>query len=249
MLSVVIITYNEEKNIGRCLESVREVADDVVVVDSFSTDKTKEICESFNVNFIQKDWEGYSETKNFANQQAKFDWIFSIDADESLSNELKESILEIKRQRYGDFFEISRLTNYCGSWIKHCGWYPDIKLRFFNRTSTQWQGIIHETLIPSENKKAFRLQGDLLHYSYYTIEDHIRQINKFTDIAALSLFQSGKKAKLLKLIYSPVVKFARDYFFKLGMLDGYAGLQISVLSSYATFLKYAKLRELNRNKN
>ena len=139
MLSVVIITYNEERNIGRCLDSIKDIADDIVVVDSFSTDKTEEICIPYNVNFIKRSWEGYSLTKNFANKQAKHDWIFSIDADEALSEELKHSIMQAKKIGINQTYEICRLTNYCGHWIRHSGWYPDIKLRIFDRGTSDWQ--------------------------------------------------------------------------------------------------------------
>ena len=132
-ISAVIITFNEEKNIGRCLDSIKDLVDDIVVVDSFSSDATESICEKHNVNFIQRKWEGYSATKNFANQQAKFSWVLSLDADEALSVELKKTIQELKKGTELKTCSFNRLTNYCGSWIKHCNWYPDKKVRLFNR--------------------------------------------------------------------------------------------------------------------
>lgn len=246
MLSVVIITFNEERNIGRCLDSVKDIADDIVVVDSFSTDKTEEICLRYKVNFIKRSWEGYALTKNFANKQAKYDWIFSIDADEALSEELKHSILQAKKSGINQAIQICRLTNYCGHWIRHSGWYPDIKLRIFDRQTSQWHGEIHEKI--DTKIKPLLLTGDLLHFSYYSIDDHIKQINKFTDIAAKEAFSSGKKSSLLKIIFSPIIKFNRDYFFNLGFLDGYAGFQVCALSSFSSYLKYAKLREYQKNR-
>lgn len=248
--SVVIITFNEERNIGRCLKSLEEVADEIVVVDSFSTDKTAEICQDFPVKFIQKEWMGYSSAKNFANSLANNDYILSIDADEALSDELKKSILELKKSdNLFDAYRFNRLANYCGSWIHHCSWYPDIKLRLWNRHKGQWEGEIHEEIKMKSSAKAGFIKGDLLHFSYYSIEQHIRQVNNFTDLAAKAAFEKGKKAGCLKILFSPFIKFTRDYFLKLGFLDGYAGFVICRISAHATFLKYAKLRQLNKNKD
>ncbi len=255
-LSVVIITFNEEKNIARCLESVQELADDIVVLDSFSTDKTENICKQFNVNFIQRKWEGYSASKNFANSQAKYNWVLSLDADEAPSEELKKSILKAKQGAELKTYKFHRLTNYCGSWIKHCGWYPDTKIRIFDRRITKWEGIIHEKLVIDfssfdyaqddilEMTTGILLKGDLLHYSYYSIEQHYTQTEKFSTLAAQNMFGKGKKSSLLKLYMSPVIKFISDYFIKLGILDGAAGFTICRISAKHSFLKYKKLREL-----
>jgi glycosyltransferase involved in cell wall biosynthesis len=243
-LSVVIITFNEEKNISRCLDSIKDIADDIVVVDSFSTDKTESICKQYNVNFIQRKWEGYSDTKNFANVQAKYDWVLSLDADEALSEKLQQSILKIKQNTELNFFKFNRLTNYCGAWIKHCGWYPDTKIRIFDRKITCWSGTIHEELIIDSNKPITQLAGDCLHYSYYTIEQHIQQTEKFTTLSANDLFTKGKKAGFIKLYISPVVKFLQSYFIQLGMLDGYYGFVVCKISASSTYLKYSKLKQL-----
>lgn len=244
-LSVVIITFNEELNIKRCLESIQGIADDIVVVDSFSKDKTEEICKNFNVRFIQRKWEGYSNTKNFANDQAQHNWILSLDADEALSEELKKSILELKKKSSAGTYKFNRLTNYCGKWIKHCGWYPDTKTRIFDKRTANWQGKIHEQLIFS-GSPAVLLKGDCLHYSYYTLDQHYRQSDKFSTLAAQSLFEKGKRASIIKLWFSPVVKFFNDYLLKLGFLDGTAGYIICKISAYTTYLKYKKLRALYR---
>jgi glycosyltransferase involved in cell wall biosynthesis len=244
-LSVVIITFNEELNIKRCLESVQGIADDIVVVDSFSTDKTETICKEYNLKFIQRKWEGYSETKNFANAEAKYDWILSLDADEALSEDLKNSILEIKKNTTAGTYKFNRLTNYCGTWIKHCGWYPDTKVRIFDRRTSRWEGQIHEQLITS-GPAALWLKGDCLHYSYYTLDQHYKQSDKFSSLQAQSLFERGKKATVIKLFISPAIKFINDYVFKLGFLDGKAGYIICKISAYTTYLKYKKLRMLYR---
>lgn len=243
-LSVVIITFNEEKNIGRCLESIQGVADDVVVLDSFSIDSTESISKKYPVNFISRKWEGYSASKNFANAQAKYDWVLSLDADEALSADLKASILAIKKGDKLATYKFNRLTNYCGSWIKHCGWYPDTKIRIFDRRITKWEGIIHEKLVIDSKEPAILLNGDLLHYSYYSIEQHYAQTEKFSTLAAQNMLEKGKKASVFKMYLSPVVKFLGDYFIKLGILDGTAGFTICRISAKHSFLKYKKLRAL-----
>jgi len=247
-LSVVIITLNEERNIGRCLESVKEVADDIVVVDSFSKDETEKICKNFSVNFVQQNWRGYSATKNFANDHAKYDWILSLDADESLSPELIKSITGWKNNGIEKPAKFNRLTNYCGSWVKRGGWYPDTKIRIFNRTKTKWAGEIHEELVFTENSEILHLNGDCFHYSYYTKEEHYKQADKFTTLAAQDLFSKNKNASVLQVYFSPAIKFIRDYIFNLGFLDGKTGYNVARISASATYMKYKKLRGLNSNK-
>ncbi len=243
-LSVVIITFNEEKNIGRCIDSVLDVADDIVVMDSFSTDRTEEICRSKGVRFFQNKWEGYSEQKNYANSLAAHDWIFSLDADEALSDELQKSILEAKRSPYRPINRICRMTNYCGKWIHHSGWYPDVKVRFFDRRQNHWEGLIHERLNVGEESIIPVFKGDCHHYSYYTIEGHWKQAKHFSALVARDLFKRNKKPYLLKQIFSPVFKFIRMYLFRLGFLDGSAGFMIARISAYAVYYKYATLRQL-----
>ena len=167
LISAVIITKNEERNIRRCLESVKDVVDEIVVVDSLSTDATEEICRGYNVKFVKQQWLGYSDQKNYANGLASNDWILSIDADEQLSEELKTSINEIKKNDISEdkVFSMNRLTNYCGKWIRHCGWYPDKKIRIWNRNVGSWSGEIHETIVFSAKTNEILLEGDLLHYS------------------------------------------------------------------------------------
>ena len=244
-LSAVIITFNEEKNIGRCIESILDIVDEIVVVDSFSEDRTKEICLNYGVNFYQIKWQGYSESKNLANSKATNDWILSLDADEALSDKLKKSILNIKKEGANACYSFNRLTNYCGTWVKFGGWYPDTKTRIFNRKDVSWTGLIHETLTSSKKLKTIQLDGDCLHYSYYTVQEHILQTKKFSPIAAEMLFQKGKKATFIKRFLSPISKFLRDYFIKLGFLHGYKGFQICIISGYATYIKYKKLKELD----
>jgi glycosyltransferase involved in cell wall biosynthesis len=244
-LSVVIITYNEECNIERCLASVLPVADDIVVVDSFSTDGTAALCEKMGVRFITHFFGGHIEQKNYAISQALYPHILSIDADEALSEGLTKSILQIKENWLLDGYWMNRLTNYCGKWIWHCGWYPDKKLRLWDSRKGSWTGINpHDKFELQSNSREGFLKGDLLHYSYYSISEHIKQVNYFTDISSKALFENGQTTSLLQIIGAPLVKFFRDYFLKLGFLDGLSGLAIAVISAHATFLKYLKLRFL-----
>lgn len=250
-ISVIIITRNEEKNIGRCLDSVKDMADDIVVVDSFSTDRTEEICKSKGARFYQHAFEGHIEQKNYAVGLSEFPYILSLDADEALDETLKKNISDVKENWTCDGYEMNRLTNYCGKWIRHCGWYPDRKLRLFDKRQGKWGGTNpHDKFEIAPNQPTGRtknigfLRGDILHYSYYTIEDHYKQIEYFTTINAKASFDNGKHAPIWKLYLAPVFKFIKDYFFRLGILDGQAGWQICRLSAWATYIKYKKLRNL-----
>lgn len=245
-VSAVIITRNEERNIARCLESLHGVADDIVVVDSGSVDRTEEICRAHGVSFIRQDWLGYAAQKNLANGQAKHDWILSIDADEALSDGLKRSILELKRAGAIRTCEFARMTNYCGRWVRHGGWYPDRKVRMFDRRTASWEGALHEELRGFSRHEVVRLRGDCLHYSYDTVADHHRQADRFTTLAAEELFRRGRRVGVLRLHLSPLWKFVLDYGLRLGFLDGAAGWRIARISAGATRMKYLKLDRLRR---
>jgi glycosyltransferase involved in cell wall biosynthesis len=246
-ISAVIITYNEERNIERCLNSLQGVVDEIVVVDSFSKDRTEEICKQFNVRFIQNPFDGHIQQKNFAIDQASNEWILSLDADEALTGELQESILQIKKEPQFLGYRMNRLTNYCGHWVKYCGWYPDTKVRLVNRNHARWQGVNpHDRLDMNNGEETGFLKGDLLHYSYYTREDHLKQIEYFGDIAARELFQRGGRSNYFKIVIKVVAQFFKSYFLKLGILDGPTGFTISRLSAYATYRKYVKLLNLQR---
>ena len=246
-ISGVIITYNEERNIGRCLDSLKDICDEIIVVDSFSSDDTERICKEFDVRFIQNEFKGHIQQKNFAADQAKNDIILSLDADEALSPELTDSIRWIKNHWENSAYEFNRHTNYCGQWIKHCGWYPDTKIRLWDRKIGRWGGINpHDSVEIQSEIQPIRLKGDLLHYSYYTIEEHILRSAKYAKISAQALNLMGKKASILKMLGSSGFRFIQDYFFRLGFLDGFYGLLICATNSHSTFLKYAYLRSLNK---
>lgn len=249
-ISVVIITLNEARNIGRCLESVKRVADEVVVLDSVSTDDTVAIAQSYGSRIVSQPFLGYVAQKNAAVALATFDWVLSLDADEALSPQLEASILELKNQATPTFsaYRFKRLTNYCGSWIRHCGWYPDAKIRLFDRRAGRWVGEnLHEAWEAGHPDSHIGfLSGDLLHYSYYTLSDHFKQFEKFTEIAARTAVANGKDCSLLKVWVAPKWRFFQDYILKLGILDGYAGYLVCKFSAVAAQLKYAKIRQYRR---
>ncbi len=247
-ISAVIITYNEERNIERCLASLQQVADEIIVVDSFSTDRTEEICKQFNAKIFQRKWDDFSSAKNFGNQKATYDWILSLDADEALSDELKKNILEIKNKNKEGNYKFNRLTNYCGKWIRHCGWYPDTKTRLFLRTQCHWEGTIHETLVVQNRAPVHFLKGDILHYSYATPGEHIAKQNKYAEASAQQMLAKGRRSNFFHMYVKPHVKFFRDYILHLGFLDGKEGLIISKISANAVYLKYKRLSELQRSR-
>lgn len=245
-ISATIITLNEENKIRQCLASLKDVADEIVVVDSLSTDSTKSICEEFGARFIEQKWLGYSEQKNLANSIASHDWILSIDADEVLSDELINSILKIKESETPDnvVYSFNRLNNYCGKWIRHSGLYPDKKIRIWNRNIGKWEGLIHEVIKFSTIVKEIHLKGDLLHYSFDTHEDFKKQSFKFAKMKGESYYEKGKKnVKLLK-IFSPIFFFIKHYIFKLGFLDGKEGFVICYVYAQATRHKYETVEKI-----
>lgn len=242
-LSAVIITYNEQLNIGRCIDALRGIADEVLVLDSFSKDDTEKICRDKGARFEQHFFDGYTAQKNRANDMATHDCVLSLDADEVLSDELYASILAVKNNWVFDGYAMNRLTNYCGRWIHHSGWYPDRKLRLFDRRKARWEGIIHESLML--NGTSTRLRGDLLHYSYYTVEEHLERARKYAHISAEAMKARGKKGAWWRMWLSPVFKFFRNYVLKLGFLDGKAGFTICRIAALETYWKYRELAKLS----
>lgn len=245
-LSVVIITFNEEKNIERCLRSVVEIADEIIVVDSFSTDNTETICRGYEkLKFYKQSFLGYIEQKNKALEFASNPYVLSLDADEALSEELQQSILKAKEGWSYDGYRFNRLNNYCGIWIRHTDWYPDRKLRIFDKRKGTWAGDNphDQYILPLESKIGY-LKGDILHYSYESISQHIIQQNKFSNIAAQVLFERGKKVSILGVVFKPIWTFLRNFFIKLGFLDGFYGFVVCSVSAFYTFMKYAKLYHL-----
>ena len=245
-ISATIITYNEEKNISRCINSLIGIADEIVVVDSGSKDETQNIALKLGAKVIINEFKGHIQQKNFAITQTSNDWVISLDADEALSNELKKSLVKIKKKLKGDGYKFNRLNNYCGKWIKHCGWYPDTKLRLFKKGNGCWSGENpHDKYILNSGKATY-LKGDILHYTFYKISEHKAQIKKFSEISAQSLFESNKKSNWVIIISKTIFKFIRNYFLKFGFLDGITGFHICRLSAHATFLRYYKLLKMHQ---
>ncbi len=244
-ISAVIITKNEATNIARCLQSIRDVVDEILVIDAFSTDDTIKIAKELGAKVVQKKWIGYSQNKNYGNQLAKHNWILSIDADEVLSPKLIASIQALKLEAQ-HVYAINRLNNYCGQWIKHCSWHPDWNIRLFHKSKAQWKGdFVHERLNFPTTIKIIRLEGLLYHYSYQNSVDHWNRIEKYAKLSAQQLYSEGKKATFIKLWLAPIARFLRTYFLKMGFLDGKAGWTISVRTGYLVRKKYKLLKELS----
>jgi len=244
-LTVCIVAMNEEDNIADCLASA-DFVDERIVVDSHSTDATRERAAASGARVIERDWPGHVEQKNFAIDQATNDWVLCLDADERVSPELRASILAaLDRGQLPDGFEMARRTWYLGRWIRRGGWYPDVKLRLFRRSKGRWGGVNPHDHARVEGRVE-RLDGDLLHYSYRSISDHVRSIDAFTTIAAREKFKAGRRAGIVDLTLRPFGKFLRMYVLKLGFLEGAAGFVVAATGAFYVFLKYAKLRELER---
>lgn len=240
-ISTILITFNEENNIGRCLESVKPFSDEVIVVDSGSTDRTVDIAREHGARVFQRDWPGYGPQKQYALEQATSPWVFSIDADEVVSPELCSAIQSLDPYRYG--YQVARPVWYLGQWIRHSGWYPGWVTRLFRRESGAFTDeIVHESVRVSGS--VGRLRGDLLHYSYRDISHHIDKMNGLSTLAAEKMYRRGRRAGFLSLLVVPWLQFNKTYFLRRGFLDGRAGVVVSLLHSVYVFLKYAKLREL-----
>jgi len=244
--SVVLITWNEANNIEACLSPLLQISDDVLVLDAYSEDDTPALAKKMGAWVIQKKWEGYAQNKNYANAQAHHDWILSIDADEIVSEALIQTLKTLEPES-NTVYELDRLTNYCGKWIHHSGWYPDWKVRLFNRNSIQWQGdFVHETLAIPKEMKRVRLEGKLLHYSYKSSEDHLQRIDRYAALSAKDLYTQGKKAGFFKLWVSPVFRFLRTLIISRGFMDGKEGWIISMRGARLVRTKYRLLREMWR---
>lgn len=238
-----MITYNEEANIQRCLESL-DWADEIVVVDSFSEDDTLKIARRFTERVLQNKWPGYVEQKNFALNMASHDWVFGIDADEVVSGELRTSILSVLSDGGGGFdgYFVPRRTFYLGRWIDHCGWYPDYKLRLFRKSKGRWVGAgLHERV--GLSGRTSYLQGDLCHYPYGSVSEHLRKLDRYTSIWAQEMSDRGRKFHWIDLLVRPPFRFLRMFLLKLGFLNGAAGFVVSALGAIYVFAKYAKLWE------
>jgi glycosyltransferase involved in cell wall biosynthesis len=241
-LSVVIICFNEEKNIGRCIDSVVDVADEILILDSYSTDRTVAIAESKGAIVKQEAFKGFIEKKNKAVELAAHDYILSLDADEALNPLLAGSILQAKENFTNRAYRMNRCSNYCGRFIRHGSWYPDSKIRLFDRRVAGWGGTNpHDQVVLQDNIPVEHLKGDILHYSYHTVSEHVTQNNKLSTLAAESLFTNGKKTTLLHVFFRPWWAFCVSFIFRAGFLDGLFGFVIAIQIAHMTFLKHLKL--------
>lgn len=246
MLSVTIITHNEAHNLPDALASVAW-ADEIVVVDSESTDQTVEIARAAGARVIIHPWPGYAEQKNFAETQASHPWILNLDADERVTPELKARIGQVIKAATPTHqaFYVRRRNCYLGRWLRHSGWYPDYQLRLYQRGSGQWRGeFVHESFHPHQT--AGYLEADLLHYSIRSLTEHHERLGRYTTLAAQRLKAEGKRVSVRHLVMLPALTFFKSYVLKLGVLDGLAGLYVSYFAAYYVFLKYAKRWEDQR---
>jgi len=245
-ISGVIITYNEEKNIARCIDSLRPIADEIVVVDSFSKDHTKEICLSKGVRFVEHPFRSHIDQKNYAVTQAVFPYILSLDADEYLSDELTQSILEVKETWPAEAFQMNRLSSYGNKWIKHGSWYPDRKIRLWNRNVGVWGGENpHDKVVLTRGTRLIHLSGDILHRAYKDSKETLEKVQRYSDIFAFE--NAGRKtSSLAKILGHTSFAFTKSYVIKRGFLDGFEGLMVAKAEANHVFYKYSKLFEANK---
>ena len=245
-LSVCIITLNEEENLPRALASLTEIADEIVIVDSGSTDRTAEIARQHGAVWFERPWTNYADQKNYAAECASNDWVFSMDADEELSSPLKTSLLAWKKHppEYC-VYEVSRKTFYLGAWIEHSGWYPDFQRRLYRRDEAEFSGMVHESL--RHVGKIGRLGGDLLHYSVRSFDEHQAKVETYTTLAAQQMFAEGERQWRAAMWFATPWSWFQNFVLRGGFMDGYRGALISRMAARSVYLKYQKLGQLVRN--
>lgn len=251
-ISAVIIAFNEEKNIAAAIESVAW-ADEIIVIDSESADRTREIAAACGAKVLIRKWPGFSKQKQFGTEAAENDWILSLDADERVSEELKAEILKLKasnEKALADGYQIPRLSFYLNRPIHYSGWYPDWQLRFFNRQKGSWKDVlIHESVKMMEKAKVGKLKGEILHYSVENAAHHHRMIGeRYAPLAARQMFEGGRRTSRIKIATAGTLVFFQTYFLKLGFLDGLAGFCIARFAAHHAFLKHLILWEIQQNK-
>ena len=246
-ISVCLITFNEEHNLPRALASLAGIADEIVVVDSGSTDRTEEIAQEHGAKIYFREWSSYGEQKNFAAECATNAWILSMDADEELSSALQTSLLNWKKSEPKcSVYEVARKTWYLGAWINHSGWYPDFQRRLYDRDEARFSGIIHEAL--RFVGPPGRLNGDLLHYTVRTFEEHKAKVDKYTELAAKQLHWEGKRVWRPGMVLATPWRWFHTFVLRGGFLDGYRGALIARMAARSVRLKYAKLGKLIKAK-
>jgi glycosyltransferase involved in cell wall biosynthesis len=248
-ISVTIITFNEESNIAAACESVAW-ADEIIVVDSNSTDQTRELALQAGANVITNPWPGFGKQKQYAVERARNEWILSLDADERVSSELRESIEKLKDQDLADGYLIARRTFYQGRWIRGGGWYPDRQLRLFKKTEGHWKDRhIHESVAMNAGSQVVTLEGDLLHYTSHNAAHHHKMIGeRYAPLAAKQMFEEGRRTSPLAVAVAAPAAFIRSLLLKQGFRDGFAGLTIASFAAHHAFLKHLMLWELQERK-
>ena len=246
-LSVVVITFNEEKNIGRCLDSVRKVADELLVVDSFSSDATVEIARGRGARVLQHPWENYSRQREMAARSALYDHVLALDADEYLSEALEEAILQVKADWRHDGYTIRRRNQIGDTWIKHTSWYPDRKLRLFDRRKVTFLSLRgHDVIGLEPGASSGRIHADLQHHANYNLHDRGHRDNQMSTEAAFFFYRQGKKGSWWRVLLKPPARFFNEYVIRLGILDGFYGFAIARTAAHYVFLREIKLMEMHR---
>jgi len=244
-ISVIIIAKNAEKTIYKCLNSL-SFSSEIIVLDSGSTDQTKEICRQFTNLVFETDWQGFGIQKNRALEKATSDWVLSIDADEEISKELALEIQQIIREEKFTAFYLPRLSNYCGKWMKHGGWYPDYVLRLWKRGTARFSNdIVHEKVVVEKGETGY-LKQPLLHYAYDNLESVLEKMNRYSLLGAQMAFEKGKKSSLRKAIVHGIGTFLKGYVLKLGFLDGKEGFILAVSNAEGCYYRYLKLMYLHK---
>ncbi|MBV9183524.1 MAG: glycosyltransferase family 2 protein [Acidobacteria bacterium] len=243
-ISATIITFNEERNVARVIESLR-CCDEILVLDSGSNDRTVEIATKLGARVIEASWHGYAAQKNIAAKLATHDWILSLDADESLSEALEAEIWQIKKSGPKfDGYTVPRLAQYLGRWILHSGWHPDRKVRLFDRRKANWIGeFVHESV--RVDGSVGHLKSNLLHFTCNSLSEHLRTMDSYTTLAAQEMVCGKKNLGFSKLLFDPPWTFFRTYVLKLGFLDGAEGLAIAYMAAFYNFVKYMKARHMS----
>lgn len=246
LLSACIVARDEEDRLGDCLSSVRW-CDEILVIDSHSADRTREIAAAAGARVIERDWPGHVAQKDFAIREARNDWVFCIDADERVSPELEKEIVALRDAGFPDAagFSVPRVSKYLGRWIRHGTWYPDIKLRLFDRRRGRWAGRDPHDRVEVDGP-IVRLRGELLHLPYRSLEEHLITIDRYTTIMARELHAEGRRARLSDLVLRPPARFFIYYVLRSGWLDGWRGLLMASLAAHYVRIKYAKLWILDR---